>query len=151
LQKLIDTLKPRGLLKIGLYSKIARENINNLKNKIKYLELKNSKSDMINFRNKCIKSKDDIISSYDFYTTSSLRDLLFHAQEHQFNLTEIEKIIKDFGLNFCGFDIDSYIVDNFIKSNSNSDSIYNLNLWNNYEIKNKDTFKGMYQFWVQKL
>lgn len=151
LQKLIDTLKPKGLLKIGLYSKIARENINNLKNKIKYLELKNSKSDMINFRDQCIKSKNDIISSYDFYTTSSLRDLLFHVQEHQFNLTEIEKIIKDFGLNFCGFDIDSYIVDNFIKSNSNSDSIYNLNLWNNYEIKNKDTFKGMYQFWVQKL
>ena len=150
LQKLIDALKPKGLLKIGLYSKIARENINNLKNKIKYLDLKNSKNNMIDFRNQCIESKNDILSSYDFYTTSSLRDLLFHVQEHQFNLTEIEKMIKDFRLDFCGFDIDSYIIDNFINSNPNKDSIYDLNLWNNYEIKNKNIFRGMYQFWVQK-
>ena len=41
--------------------------------------------------------------SSDFYSVSSIRDLIFHVQEHRFTLLQISKILKDLNLEFLGF------------------------------------------------
>ena len=45
----------------------------------------------------------EVLDRSDFYTLSSVRDLMFHVHEHRFNLSQISQMISDFGLEFLGF------------------------------------------------
>ena len=38
----------------------------------------------------------NILNWSDFYNMSDCRDLLFHVQEHRFNLPQIKKILGDY-------------------------------------------------------
>ena len=40
---------------------------------------------------------------------STLRDLLFHVQEHRFNLLQIRDCLAQLGLKFCGFEIEKVV------------------------------------------
>ena len=54
------------------------------------------------------------------------------------------------GLKFCGFET-TEIVAKYKLVNTGFDDLYNLDKWNVYEEQNPNTFRGMYQFWCQKL
>ena len=45
----------------------------------------------------------NLLSLSDFYSLSEFRDLIFHKMEHQFNITQLEKIISKYNLRFIGF------------------------------------------------
>ena len=91
-----------------------------------------------------------ILISPDFYNLSSLRDLLFHVQEHLFTIPQIGKCLDELGLKFCGFEGDSIVRDYKITNTGKNDP-YDLDKWTSYEEVNPDTFAGMYQFWCQKV
>jgi 2-polyprenyl-3-methyl-5-hydroxy-6-metoxy-1,4-benzoquinol methylase/Flp pilus assembly protein TadD len=153
---LVKCLRPKGLMKIGLYSKFAREKISFFKKNFVNKELLGTKSEIIEYRKKILQSNNpelfNISQSSDFYTTSSFRDLLLHTQEHQFTLIHIKKSLFDLGLKFCGFEIaDKNIIKEFEKIYPEREDFYNLEIWHNFEKENKDIFSGMYQFWVQKI
>ena len=153
---LVKCLRPKGLMKIGLYSKFAREKISFFKKNFVNKELLGTKSEIIEYRKKILQSNNpelfNISQSTDFYTTSSFRDLLLHTQEHQFTLIHIKKSLFDLGLKFCGFEIvDKNIIKEFEKIYPEKKDFYNLEIWHNFEKENKDIFAGMYQFWVQKI
>ena len=92
---LTDCLKPGGLMKIGLYSEIARQEIVKIRKEISQLGIGSSEIEMRAFRDMVIKSNKDyykqVINYIDFYSLSMLKDLLFHVQEHRFTIP----IIKD--------------------------------------------------------
>jgi len=90
-------------------------------------------------------------SSSDFFSISACRDLLFHIQENRMNLKVIDGFIKDHGLNFLGFDINSSVSRSYKSRFPNDLSATNLDNWRAYEEENPDIFVGMYQFWVQKI
>lgn len=157
-KSLVDVLSENGILKIGLYSKKARSHITKLKEIIKLLNLKNQDTDIKEFRQKIIENKypelNKITKSFDFYSTSNLRDLLFNVNEFHFNLLQIKDILKELNLKFLGFEFSNdNIFENFNSyfSTNNYNDYNSLELWNDYEIKNPNTFKGMYQFWVSKI
>ena len=109
---------------------------------------------MKKYREKLIRENGDdfklIKQSTDFYSLSSFRDLLFHVKEHTFNIPKINDYITRLNLKFCGFEnreLISYFKDKHIQK----EDIYNLELWNSFELKNPRIFAGMYQFWCQKL
>ena len=68
---LTDCLKPGGLMKIGLYSELARQHIVKIRNEISELGIGSSDSEMKSFREMIMRSdKDDhkqILNSPDFY------------------------------------------------------------------------------------
>ena len=101
-----------------------------------------------------MKSEKDhhklIIQSPDFYSLSTLRDLLFHVQEHRFTVTQIKDCLNKLGLKFCGFESKN-IVSSFTKINTNKGDPYDLDKWQAYEEANPRAFAGMYQFWCQKI
>ena len=103
-------------------------------------------------RNRIIRSDQQqhkiMLNSEDFYTLSSLRDLLFHAQEHRFTIPELKTLIDQLGLKFCGFETD--ILKDFLVKNSDQDSAYDLDKRQLYEETNPSAFGRMYQFWCQK-
>ena len=113
---------------------------------------RSSDEEMKSFRTKVIHSDQDhhrkISNSHDFYSLSTLRDLLFHIQEHRFTIPQIQDCLSELGLMFCGFETE--IVSQFKLTNAGGNDLYDLDKWQDYERKNPSTFEGMYQFWCQK-
>ena len=153
-QVLTDCLKPGGLMKIGLYSELARQHIVQMRQEIKELGMGSSKAEMRSFRDMIIKSEKEhhklIINSADFYGSSTLKDLLFHVQEHRFTIPLIKEGLDKLGLKFCGFEVKK-IISHFQETNKNKGAPYDLNQWKKYEQANPRAFVGMYQFWCQKV
>ena len=90
-----------------------------------------------------------ISNSYDFYSLSTLRDLLFHTQEHRFTIPQIREYLSELGLKFCGFEAEK-AVSQFRLVNTEGNDLYDLDKWHGYEKTNPSAFVGMYQFWCQK-
>ena len=151
---LTNCLRPNGLMRIGLYSKLARRHIIEMRDEIDQLALEPSDDAMKFFRNTVINSDEEhhkkILSISDFYSLSMLRDLLFHVQEHQFNIPQIKDCLDELGLKFCGFE-NKNIVKEFKQTNPEPDDIFELDKWHYYEEANPMNFMGMYQFWCQKI
>jgi len=151
---LVDLLKDGGLMLIGLYSKIARENITQIRNEIKSYDISSDDLGMRLFREKIINSEQShhkmILKSQDFYSLSDFRDLLFHEQEVHFTLPEIKKCLSLLNLKFCGFESFNQM-GLFKAENLEVDDICNLDKWSDFEEKNRSSFAGMYQFWCQKI
>ena len=108
LKILLQILKPHGYLKIGLYSELARDYVVKSRELIKKKQFNNNIEDIRECRKLIFNEKDNsiiqnITKRADFYSTSNVRDLIFHVQEHSFTIPEISKIIKNLDLEFLGF------------------------------------------------
>jgi tetratricopeptide (TPR) repeat protein/2-polyprenyl-3-methyl-5-hydroxy-6-metoxy-1,4-benzoquinol methylase len=150
---LVNLLKPGGLMKIGLYSKLARHNIVEIRKEITALGVGTSSTEIRKFRQSLAESHDEnhqrLTESSDFFSLSTLRDLIFHVQEHRFTLPQIKNCLNELGLKFCGFE-NKDVISNFRELYGNEADIYDLELWHQYEERKPRAFAGMYQFWCQK-
>ena len=139
---------------IGLYSELARQHIVKMREEIQLANLGSDDFSMKSFRTGVINSDQKhhkkIVSSSDFHSLSTLRDLLFHVQEHRFTIPQIKNCLTELGLEFCGFEAEN-IVKQFKLSNIGLDDLYDLDKWNTFEQDSPNTFAGMYQFWCQKV
>ena len=157
LKVLLDILEPHGYLRLGLYSKIARQHVVKAKELIKERNYKNTTNDIKNFRQDILDKRVDpliqkVTAYSDFYSTSDVRDLLFHVQEHQFTIPQISEMLKDLNLEFLGFFISNPLVKKkFSKSFPEDKKNVSLDNWYQFEINNPDIFISMYQFWVRKI
>ena len=151
---LVDLLKPGGLMRIGLYSELARQHIVEVRKEIAALRLGTSEADIRKFRQSLAESHDEnhqlLSTSGDFFSLSTLRDLIFHVQEHRFTLPQIKNCLDELGLKFCGFE-NKDVISSFREFHGREADIYDLALWHQYEKSNPHTFRGMYQLWCQKL
>ncbi len=153
LRILLDNLEPNGYLKLGLYSEYARKHIIALREFVKINNFKSNINDIRKFRELAKNNKEDIFQkvnfNYDFYSTSSLRDLIFHVQEHRYTLPKISNLLKKFDLEFLGF-TNSTIKKEYSKIYPQDIKNTSIENWNDFEINNQDIFREMYQFWVRK-
>jgi tetratricopeptide (TPR) repeat protein/2-polyprenyl-3-methyl-5-hydroxy-6-metoxy-1,4-benzoquinol methylase len=156
---LVDLLRPRGLMKIGLYSEIARQHIVETRTFIAKNDYDSSQEairqcrvEIIEMPTKTDSEISKVLNSTDFYSLSTCRDLLFHVQEHRFTLPEIETALKELGLVFLGFELqDLQLKNRFKELDPRKESLTSLPLWHQFELDHPDSFAGMYQFWVQKI
>ena len=154
LEKLYNSLNKNGLMKISLYSKLGRSTISNFQEQAKKNYLLNNIENLRIFRDKIIddySKLNNFIYWSDFYKTSEFKDLICHEMEHQFTISKIDKMLSKLGLKFCGFVNVANVVDNFINHYQSSDFMYDLNKWNEFENKFKNSFAYMYQFWIEKV
>ena len=153
-QVLVNCLKPGGLMRIGLYSELARRHIVKLREEIRDAGIGSKDFEMKLFRLNMIESEKkqykDIQNFNDFYSLSEFRDLLFHVQEHRFTIPQIKRCLSDLGLKFCGFESEN-IISQFKLTNINKKDTYNLDKWHVFEEANPRAFVGMYEFWCQKI
>ena len=155
---LVDLLKPQGLMRIGLYSQIARRQIGEVREFIAKKGYSSSSADIRQCRHEIMNMPTDsnsrmqeITNSPDFYSLSDCRDLLFNIQEHCFNLPKVSSTLEKLNLNFIGFDCSPEIMNQFKACYPNTNDRVSLSLWHQFEQDNPDTFVDMYQFWVQKI
>ena len=146
-------------MKIGLYSEIARQCVVEGRSIIADEGYATSPEDIRRCRQEFIAMAEDgnkeiakIIGFEDFFSLSECRDLLFHVQEHRFTLPQIEKALESLNLKFLGFEMQNQAtMRKFKASYPKKRALTPLSLWNKFELKNPDTFMGMYQFWCQKM
>lgn len=151
---LTDLLKPNGLIRIGLYSELARLQITEVRKEITSQKVGTSDTDIKKFRQSLINSHNEhhqlLTKSSDFFSLSTFRDLIFHVQEHCFTIPQIKKCLNKLGLKFCGFE-NKDVISNFRNFHGKEMDIYDLALWHQFEENNPRSFGGMYVFWCQKL
>ncbi len=152
-------LRPGGIMKIGLYSEIARQCVVVARSLIADRNYASSPDDMRCCRQEIItlagggnEMIKKIISFRSFYSLSECRDLLFHVQEHRFSLLQIESDLALLNLKFLGFEMQNQrTMEKFKASFPGKNALTSLSQWQKYELKNPDAFRGMYQFWCQKM
>jgi tetratricopeptide (TPR) repeat protein/SAM-dependent methyltransferase len=156
---LVDLLRPEGLMKIGLYSEIARQDIVSGRSLIAEEGYTSSPEDIRRCRQDIIAMAEDgnrkmerICNGKTFFSLSECRDLLFHVKEHRFTLPQIEATLQALDLKFLGFEMrDKTALRKFRKSHPSKDALASFDLWHEFELKNPHTFGGMYRFWCKKM
>ena len=156
---LVDLLRPGGLMKIGLYSEAARQDIISGRSLIAKEGYTSSPEDIRRCRQDIITKAENgnpemanICNRWDFFSLSTCRDLLFNIQEHRFTIPEIEAALTSLKLKFLGFEMRGQtVLKAFTKSHPSKRALTSLSLWHKFELKNPDTFKGMYQFWCKRM
>ncbi len=155
-KNLLSCLKDDGKIHISLYSKIAREALNPAKNIIKTKAFGYSADDIRAFRHMMLEPENqDVLEGIsrfgDYFSISSCRDLLFHVQEHQFTLEDIQKITDDLGLEFLEFRLrDANVFNSYKTMFPNDPACTNLSNWHVFEKQNPNTFISMYQMSFKK-
>ena len=152
---LLSILRPGGFMRLGLYSKLARQDLVAARTFIAQRGYGPSAAEIRRFREELTSFGDDTPLAKatewgDFFSTSACRDLLFHVQEHQFTLPEIDSFLRQNRLEFLGFDLPGGALQNFRRRFPNDRTMTNLALWHTFETENPSTFAGMYQFWMRK-
>jgi tetratricopeptide (TPR) repeat protein/SAM-dependent methyltransferase len=152
---LLSLLKPNGIMSVGLYSRLARVDVNAARAFIAEREYQPTAEDIRRCRKDLLEFPDgapgaNVTRSGDFFSMSDCRDLLFHVQENQHTLPEIAAFIAEENLRFLGFDLDARILKLYGDSHADDPAMIDLALWHQFENKNARIFAHMYQFAVQK-
>ena len=108
LAALNSKLKPGGYIKIGLYSKLARQIVTAARVLIKSLGIQSTPEGIRDLRKRIFNDDQHELKNLstlanDFYSLSECRNLCFHLQEHQFTTEILQKLLEAENLEFCGF------------------------------------------------
>ena len=95
LAALNSKLKPGCYIKLGLYSKLARQKVSKARDLIKRLGIQSTPDGIRDFRKQIFDDDQHELKNMsnlanDFYSLSECRDLCFHVQEHQFTTRTLE-------------------------------------------------------------
>lgn len=153
-RRLVQKLKPNGLLRIGLYSERARRVLNPARELAKHHGWQGDTHGIRAFRRHVLDTAADdplrqVLRAADFFSTSECRDLIFHVNEQDFTLPRIAQIIDRFELEFIGFELaDEQVIDAYRKLNPADPAARDLAGWSRFESRYPDVFASMYQFWA---
>jgi tetratricopeptide (TPR) repeat protein/2-polyprenyl-3-methyl-5-hydroxy-6-metoxy-1,4-benzoquinol methylase len=148
-------LRPNGLLRLGLYSEIARANIVAVRGHIAERGYQSTADDIRRCRQDLLTFPEGtpqhyVTQSPDFFATSACRDLLFHVQEHRLTLPQIKSLLADLRLDFLGFEHDPFVFEHYRRRFPADHALTDLDCWHVFETENPRTFGIMYNFWAQK-
>ena len=145
-------LAPTGIMRIGLYSEIARRDVVQARALIAEGGYRPNIEAIRAVRQKIIREQrwHMVLNSGDFYSASGCRDLLFNVMEHRFTIPEIASFLKEQRLSFHGFELDGGVIEKFQHHYPGPEALINLEYWNAFEADNPKTFRGMYVFTASK-
>lgn len=157
LKRLREMLCPGGLIKLGLYSQIARRDLLKLRAGLKKhciasltnKELRDIRSSLLEHQNNQLMT--DILASPDFYSLSGFRDLLLHVQEQDYTPKTLLSLLQHAKLHFMGFSNLSESTKQLYRKDFPEDfNGADLINWENFEHRHPHTFGHMYQFFCKK-
>jgi len=153
-RELIKLMRPNGLMQVGLYSAHARKEINEARALVAERGYPATADGIRAARQELFVRQRhfNFMTLRDFFTTSEVRDLIFHVHEQQFTIPEIADFIAANGLNFIGFEFANQALHQHHRGEFQRRGwpLTDLARWDAYERDNPDIFANMYVFWVQK-
>lgn len=144
-------LRPGGLLNLGLYSRLGRRRLEPARALAKTYP---RTPDGIRALRQAILAAPNgdpvrgALTAGDFFSLSTCRDLLMHVQEHQFDMAELRALIQ--GYRFLGFVQPPEVLIAYREMFPGDPAAVDLRNWGAFEERNPETFRAMYQFWLQK-
>ena len=157
LKSIKSKLSSHGVIQLGLYSRLARFDLNKVRNYIAENAIGSSKDEMLDFRRELInnprfKTQTQALARWgDFFTTSMFRDLCFHEHEVQYDCQDLQKLIDEAGLEFVGMMLSQKQKKQFHKITGQTAEDADLNDWYEFELNNTYFFAEMYNFFVRPL
>ena len=152
---LLSLLRPGGFMRVGLYSRLGRRDVDAARALIAERgyaptahDIRRSRQDILQLP--AGELARGVAQHLDFFTVSECRDMLFHVQEHQMILSEVADFIRQNDIEFLGFICDPGLIRRFRARFPQPDATSDLGLWQDFETENPGAFAGMYQFWVRK-
>jgi SAM-dependent methyltransferase len=156
-RRLAERLRPGGLMRVGLYSELGRQDIARFREARAGTTEADDDDTIRRIRREIIDGDSDggtwgegLAGRFDFFTMSACRDLLFHTQERRMTAPEIGGQLAALGLEFRGFDVATHVRDRFRERFPEDDAWLDLRRWEIYEQEQPSTFRGMYRFWCRK-
>ena len=152
---LLSMLRPDGKMRIGLYSETGRRDIVSVRTFIAERGYHPTPEDIRKLRHEILRIYDErgwrmTVESNDFYSISGCRDLLFNVMEHRFTIPRIKGLLNEQKLTFLGFDLEPSIVERFQRQFPGPAALAGLDNWHRFETDDPQTFRGMYQFTIEK-
>jgi len=150
---LLSLLKPAGVMRLGLYSPLARRDLNAARAELKAQGFAPTPDGVRDGRRHLMRTPGfgKAVQRPDFFSVSATRDLLFHVQETVMPLSAIAAFVRDNGLKVVGVDVDAPVMLAYRRRFPRDATAIDLDGWAAFEADNPSTFDGMYQFWVQKV
>jgi 2-polyprenyl-3-methyl-5-hydroxy-6-metoxy-1,4-benzoquinol methylase len=152
---LLPLLRPDGCMHIGLYSERAQAGVAVAQSWLRERgygprveEIRRGRQDLASTAVESPPLKT-VLGFSDFYATSECRDLLLPAQQVRFTIPQIQAFLDANDLQFIGFLVPGEVQAQFSRRFSRERQS-ELQSWHEFEAENPDTFKNMYEFWVQK-
>lgn len=141
-------LAPEGAMLVGLYSATARRGVLVAQDEVRRRGLPTT-SPGIRAARAIVAEMPEAqacLALTDFYYLSGCRDLLMHAHEQEFTITQLRSAVDDLGLQLVGFEIEPAERQRFATLFGRGDD---WDSWEAYERLFPHTFLGMYQFWCR--
>jgi len=148
-------LKPGGLMRVALYSEIARDRFAKLRAEIDAAGEEEIASEIRARRREALLLAEDdpaaiVWRTGDFYSLSGCRDLLFHRREVRFTWPEIGRAVAELDLKLVGVETASEALrEAYLKRFPDDPSATDPAHWDALERDYPDAFLAMYQFWCQ--
>jgi SAM-dependent methyltransferase len=155
LRALLSVLHSGGVLRVSLYSRIARTAVAEARAWIASAGFAPTPVGIRAFRRAVIaRAAGDpmrawLTRSYDFYSLSQCRDLVFHVQEHTFTLPQIAQMARDLELSVIHLDVPSPAALGAYRERFPHDpEAAQLANWHELEQRQPSMFSGMYSLWL---
>lgn len=148
-------LKDGGLMRIALYSAAARRHITLACEATKKGGYAATPDGMRDFRRDSKRLLPDetfraLSGASDYFNLPMYRDMIFHVQEHCFDLMQIKSALAALGLEFVKLLPPQQALLNYKTLFDDAPAQGSLDNWHAVEQKFPDTFIAMYQFWCRK-
>jgi SAM-dependent methyltransferase len=152
---LLRCLAPHGLMRIGLYSAIARRNLWALRTDRAYPGPGCDDRALRAFRQSLLMRQDeqacDARKYVDFWDARSFRDMVLHVCEHRLALAEIARFLQDEQMTFRGFQLPKESQAMFWQRFPFETWPGSLENWARFEEERPQLFENMYLFWCEKI
>jgi SAM-dependent methyltransferase len=151
---LVGLLKPGGVMKVALYSEIARRGVVAARELIARHGLGADLEGIRAARQLVLAQPEEsparvLAQSPDFYSASGARDLVLHVQEHRFTTAQLAESLRSLGLDFLGFELaDPQVLRAYRERFPDDPAAVALANWGRFEAEKPHVFAGMYQFWA---
>lgn len=154
---LADVLKPGGVMRIAVYSRLGRLRVAAARALLGKLAGRPVDDDLLRqarsllLRRRDLKAICTVVDSCDFSTLAGTCDLLFHRHEDPFDVLRIECAMRKLGLGLLGFDLRAaQSRAEYAKLFPGDPQCSDFGCWRRFEQKNPSLFLEMYSFWCAK-
>jgi SAM-dependent methyltransferase len=153
---LVDHLEPGGMMKIALYSALARSRITEGQKFLAEKKFPATEAGLREARRTLIDLPDDhplsiLKTYYDFYSSSMFRDMLMHVREQCFTIPRIGAALRAMNMEFLGFVMPSrQVAEAYRLAYPQDATMTDLESLDQFEHAHPETFLAMYQFWCRK-
>ena len=153
-RSLLACLAPTGVMRVALYSAVARAGITALRSDPAYPGAGCDDAQLRAFRQALMSRPEGELGSelkvgLDFYATSGFRDLALHVSEQCHTLPQIADFLKEAGLAFRGFHPTSYF--QFLRQHHPHEPWPgSLERWAELERAFPVMFMRMYTLWCER-